>query len=163
MGADQDGCDTKRNPTMTPTMRPATPADLPTILRLLADDPLGKTRETAVEAPYRAAFDAIAADPNQELVVAEHDGAVIGCFQLGFLPGLSRGGAWRAQIESVRIDAALRGHGAGEAMMRWAIDRARARGCRLVQLTTDKRRGDAHRFYARLGFIASHEGMKLEI
>jgi GNAT superfamily N-acetyltransferase len=145
------------------TMRAATAADLPAILRLLADDPLGKARETAVEAPYRAAFDAIAADPNQAMIVAEADGAVVGCFQLSFLPGLSRRGAWRAQIESVRIDSSLRGRGAGQAMMEWAIARARDRGCALVQLTTDKRRGDAHRFYARLGFVASHEGMKLTL
>lgn len=144
-------------------MRTAAAADLPAILRLLADDPLGKTRETAVEAPYQAAFAAIAADPNQDVVVAELDGQVVGCFQLGFIPGLSRRGAWRAQIESVRIDSALRGRGAGQAMMEWAIAKARARGCALVQLTTDKRRPDAHRFYARLGFVASHEGMKLEL
>jgi GNAT superfamily N-acetyltransferase len=145
------------------TMRTATAADLPAILRLLADDPLGKNRETAVEAPYRAAFDAIAADPNHEMIVAEADGIVVGCFQLSFLPGLSRRGAWRAQIESVRIDSSLRGQGAGQAMMEWAIARARDRGCALVQLTTDKQRGDAHRFYARLGFVASHEGMKLAL
>ncbi|WP_342236030.1 GNAT family N-acetyltransferase [Inquilinus sp. OTU3971] len=144
-------------------MRTAEAADLPAILRLLADDPLGKTRETAVEAPCQAAFAAIAADPNQEMVVAELDGRVVGCFQLSFIPGLSRRGAWRAQIESVRIDSALRGRGAGQAMMEWAIAKARARGCALVQLTTDKRRPDAHRFYARLGFVASHEGMKLEL
>ena len=145
------------------TMRAATTADLPAILRLLADDPLGKNRETAVEAPYRAAFDAIAADPNQEMIVAEADGAVVGCFQLSFLPGLSRRGAWRAQIESVRIDSSLRGQGAGQAMMEWAIGRARDRGCALVQLTTDNQRADAHRFYVRLGFVASHEGMKLAL
>ncbi|HEY9345885.1 MAG TPA: GNAT family N-acetyltransferase [Inquilinus sp.] len=144
-------------------MRTAEAADLPAILRLLADDPLGKNRETAVEAPYQAAFAAIAADPKHEVVVAELDGQVVGCFQLSFIPGLSRRGAWRAQIESVRIDSALRGRGAGQAMMEWAIAKARARGCALVQLTTDKRRPDAHRFYARLGFVASHEGMKLEL
>jgi GNAT superfamily N-acetyltransferase len=148
---------------MDVTMRAAEAADLPAILRLLADDPLGKNRETAVDAPYQAAFAAIAADPNQEVVVAELDGRVVGCFQLSFIPGLSRRGAWRAQIESVRIDSALRGRGAGQAMMGWAIARARTRGCALVQLTTDKRRPDAHRFYARLGFVASHEGMKLEL
>ena len=145
------------------TMRPAATADLPAILRLLADDPLGKNRETAVETPYALAFAAIAADPNHEMVVAELDRRVVGCFQLSFIPGLSRRGAWRAQIESVRIDSALRGRGAGRAMMEWAIARARERGCALVQLTTDKRRPDAHRFYARLGFVASHEGMKLEL
>lgn len=148
---------------MDVTMRTAVAADLPAILRLLADDPLGKARETAVDESYQAAFAAIAADPNHEMVVAELDGRVVGCFQLSFIPGLSRRGAWRAQIESVRIDSALRGRGAGQAMMTWAIARARARGCALVQLTTDKRRPDAHRFYARLGFVASHEGMKLEL
>ncbi len=152
---------------MDVTMRPAEAGDLPAILRLLADDPLGKNRETTVkagvEAPYQAAFAAIAADPNHEMVMAELDGRVVGCFQLSFIPGLSRRGAWRAQIESVRIDSGLRGRGAGQAMMEWAIAQARARGCALVQLTTDKRRPDAHRFYARLGFVASHEGMKLEL
>jgi len=148
---------------MDVTMRTAVAADLPAILRLLADDPLGKARETAVDESYQAAFAAIAADPNHEMVVAELDGRVVGCFQLSFIPGLSRRGAWRAQIESVRIDSALRGRGAGQAMMDWAIAKARARGCALVQLTTDKRRPDAHRFYARLGFVASHEGMKLEL
>ncbi|WP_437376180.1 N-acetyltransferase family protein [Inquilinus limosus] len=148
---------------MDVTMRAAEATDLPALLRLLADDPLGKNRETAVEAPYQAAFAAIAADPNQKLVVAELDGRVVGCFQLSFIPGLSRRGAWRAQIESVHIDSALRGRGAGRVMMEWAIARARERGCALVQLTTDKRRPDAHRFYARLGFVASHEGMKLEL
>jgi GNAT superfamily N-acetyltransferase len=148
---------------MDVTMRPAEAGDLPAILRLLADDPLGKNREAAVEAPYQAAFAAIAADPNHEMVVAELDGQVVGCFQLSFIPGLSRRGAWRAQIESVRIDSALRGRGAGRTMMEWAIAQARTRGCALVQLTTDKRRPDAHRFYARLGFVASHEGMKLEL
>ncbi len=135
---------------MDVTMRAAEAADLPAILRLLADDPLGKNRETAVDAPYQAAFAAIAADPNQEAVVAELDGRVVGCFQLRFIPGLSRRGAWRAQIESVRIDSALRGRGAGQAMMGWAITRAQ-RELRPGQLTTDKRRPDAHRFGARLG------------
>lgn len=148
---------------MDVTMRTAVAADLPAILRLLADDPLGKARETAVDESYQAAFAAIAADPNHEMVVAELDGRVVGCFQLSFIPGLSRRGAWRAQIESVRIDSALRGRGAGQAMMDWAIAKARARGCALVQLTTDKRRPDAHRFYARLGFVDSHEGMKREL
>jgi GNAT superfamily N-acetyltransferase len=148
---------------MDVTMRPAGAADVPAVLRLLADDPLGKNREAAIDAPYQAAFAAIAADPNHEVVVAELDGRVVGCFQLSFIPGLSRRGAWRAQIESVRVDSALRGRGAGQAMMEWAIARARERGCALVQLTTDKRRPDAHRFYARLGFVASHEGMKLEL
>ena len=123
---------------------------------------LGRDREQAVVDPaYEAALDAISGDPNNRLLVVEEAGAVVGCFQLTFIPGLGRGGAWRAQIESVRVAGSRRGRGTGAAMMRWAIERGRERGCALVQLTTDKRREDAHRFYRRLGFEASHEGMKL--
>lgn len=146
------------------TFRPATESDLPAIVAMLADDALGAAREDTSEplAPgYRAAFAAIAADPNQMLVVGERDGAVVATMQLSFLPGLSHKGAWRGQVEAVRVAGALRGHGIGEAMMAWAIARCRDRGCRQVQLTTDKSRKAAHRFYERLGFKASHEGMKL--
>jgi GNAT superfamily N-acetyltransferase len=138
--------------------------DLPAILTLLADDMLGATRDRAdgeSDPAYRAAFQAIEADPNQMLLIGEWAGAVIACLQLSYLPGLSNRGAWRAQVESVRVAAQLRGQGIGEQLMGHAIDLARRRGCRVVQLTTDKRRHDAHRFYERLGFIASHEGMKL--
>jgi GNAT superfamily N-acetyltransferase len=146
--------------------RAATAEDLPAILAMLIDDELGKLREdpgTPLNPAYLAAFEAITRDPNQLLAVADRDGQVVGCFQLSFLPGLSHRGAWRGQIEGVRIAASERGSGLGKAMMEWAIAQCRARGCRMVQLTTDKRRHDAHRFYARLGFVASHEGMKLEL
>jgi GNAT superfamily N-acetyltransferase len=151
---------------MTMIFRPATTADLPAILAMLIDDELGKLREdpgTPLNPAYLAAFEAITRDPNQLLAVADRDGQVVGCFQLSFLPGLSHRGAWRGQIEGFRIAASERGSGLGKAMMEWAIAQCRARGCRMVQLTTDKRRHDAHRFYARLGFVASHEGMKLEL
>lgn len=145
-------------------IRDAGAADIPEVVAMLADDMLGRDREAAIVDPaYLAAFAAIEADPNNRLLVAVQAGELVGCFQLTFIPGLGRGGAWRAQIESVRVTAARRGHGTGAAMMRWAIEQARERGCTLVQLTTDKRRGDAHRFYGRLGFEASHEGMKLAL
>ncbi|MFY1585986.1 GNAT family N-acetyltransferase [Micromonospora sp. WMMD734] len=146
------------------TLREAVRADLPAILALLADDVLGRAREHhTVDAAYERAFDAITADPRNQQLVAERDGEVVGCFQLTYIPGLGRHGAERALVEAVRVRADLRGQGVGEAMMSWAIDRARERGCGLVQLTTDKSRADAHRFYRRLGFVASHEGMKLPL
>ena len=150
----------------SPTMRRAVLADLPAIVAMLADDPLGSTREDArlpLAKAYLAAFAAIEADPNQLLAVAESDGAVIGTLQLTFLPGLARKGAWRAQIEAVRVRADQRDAGIGQAMFEWAIAEAQARGCNLVQLTTDKSRPDAHRFYERLGFVATHEGYKLAL
>ncbi|WP_299131657.1 GNAT family N-acetyltransferase [uncultured Amaricoccus sp.] len=143
-------------------IRDATLADLPAVVAMLADDMLGAARETGVvDEAYLEAFRAIQAEPNCRELVAVLDGAVVGCFQLNFLPGLGRRGAWRAQIEAVRVAQGRRGRGVGAAMMAWAIARARERGCILVQLTTDKRRHDAHRFYRRLGFEATHEGMKL--
>jgi ribosomal protein S18 acetylase RimI-like enzyme len=146
--------------------RRATAADLPAIIALLADDPLGRLREGDASPPdprYVAAFAAIDADPNQLLAVVERDGEVIGCLQINFIRGLSRLGMWRGQLESVRIAAGHRGGGLGRAMIEWAIEQSRARGCGLVQLTSDKSRSDALRFYASLGFRASHEGMKLEL
>lgn len=134
------------------------------ILGLIAEDQLGAARERPDDlAPYLAAFDAIAADPDNRLLVWEEGGEVLGCLQLTFIPGLSRRGAWRAQIEAVRVARARRGGGVGARMMQAAVALARERGCSLVQLTTDKRRPEAHRFYARLGFVASHEGMKLPL
>jgi len=151
-------------------LRPAARADLPAILRLLADDQLGSSREDAADqAPYEAAFDAIDADPAHLLLVgdlAPEDGSgsrVVATFQLSFLPGLSRRGSWRAQLEAVRVAGELRGQGVGAAMVDWALAESRRRGCSLVQLTTDKSRTSAHRFYERLGFTASHEGMKLSL
>jgi len=147
-------------------IRPATREDVPTIVRLLADDPLGATRERygdPLPDAYWAAWGAIEADPNQLVIVAELVGAVVGVLQLSCIPGLTRLGMWRAQIEGVRIDRTRRGAGIGEILVTWAIGEARRRGCGLIQLTTDKSRPDAHRFYERLGFVASHEGMKLTL
>jgi GNAT superfamily N-acetyltransferase len=144
-------------------VRRATAADLPAVVALLADDPLGAARETADLAPYEAAFAAVDADPAHLLVVAEDGGTVVGTLQLTFIPGLARGGTLRAQVEGVRVAAALRGRGLGAALLGWVADEARRRGATLVQLTTDKRRTDAHRFYERLGYVASHEGFKLEL
>ena len=146
--------------------RAATTDDLPAIIALLMDDELGKLREdlgTPLNPRYLQAFEAIARDPNQLLAVAEQDGLVVGCLQLTFIPGLSHLGMWRGQIEAVRVASSLRGSGVGRAMLSWAVEQCRARGCGLVQLTTDKRRTDAHRFYESLGFEASHEGMKLSL
>jgi GNAT superfamily N-acetyltransferase len=146
--------------------REAVAGDVPAIVVLLAADVMGKTREVVsdpVDPRYYAGFNAVAADPNQMLAVAEQDGRVIGCLQLNFLPGLSRLGGWRGQIEGVRVAAETRGGGVGRAMMEWAIAQCRARGCDLVQLTTDRRRDDAQRFYLGLGFEASHIGMKLSL
>ena len=112
---------------------------------------------------YSLAFEAIAADPNQLLIAAECDGALIGCLQLTFIPGLSNRGAFRGQIESVRVARGSRGSGIGHAMVAWVIAECRRRGCRTVQLATSKSRVDAQRFYASLGFKASHEGMKLAL
>lgn len=145
-------------------IRRATEADVPAIVALLADDELGATRESPDDlTPYRAAFAAIDADPSEFLAVAVRQGEVIGTLQLSMLPGLSRKGAFRAQIEGVRVASTIRGLGLGETLMRWAIDQARACGCVLVQLTSDKARADAHRFYERLGFTATHEGYKLPL
>jgi len=140
--------------------------DLPVLVGLLADDRLGAGREAPAGelAPsYVEAFHAVAADPNQYLAVMTDGPQIVGMLQLSFIPGLSRQGAWRGQIESVRVAAGRRGERLGERMLTWAIDQCRARGCRLVQLTTDKSRADAHRFYDRLGFVASHVGYKLEL
>jgi GNAT superfamily N-acetyltransferase len=143
--------------------RGAVRAELPVIVAMLTDDSLGASRESADDPGYAAAFDQIEADPRNALIVADRGGEVVGTMQLTYIPGLSRRGAERLQIEAVRIRADQRGRGLGREMIGWAVDQARARGCRLVQLTTDKRRGDAHRFYASLGFTASHEGMKLPL
>ncbi|TBY85683.1 GNAT family N-acetyltransferase [Rhizobium leguminosarum] len=139
-------------------------SDLAAIVRLLGDDDLGGAREIVsdpVDARYLSAFAAIEADANQLLAVAT-DAAdqVVGSLQLSFLPGLSRTGMWRGQIESVRVARDLRGSGLGAQFIEWAIAQCAERGCGLVQLTSDKARQDAIRFYGRLGFVASHEGLK---
>lgn len=144
--------------------REAVRADLPAVIALLADDVLGKARDfTQVDAAYERAFADISADPRNFLIVAEQDGDLIGCLQITYIPGLGRHGAERSLIESVRVRSDRRGQGLGRELMVWAIDQARQRGCALVQLTTDKSRTDAHRFYLNLGFTASHEGMKLPL
>ena len=146
--------------------RAATREDLPAIVDLLADDDLGSTREDTSQPLNPAYVDAFAAlddDPNQLLAVAVVDGHIVGCLQLSFIPGLSRLGAWRGQIESVRVAADVRAAGHGRALIEWAIEECRRRGCRLVQLTSDKSRTDALRFYEALDFVPSHEGLKLVI
>jgi GNAT superfamily N-acetyltransferase len=151
----------------TVVLRRAEAGDIPAIVGLLAADQLGATRDgvnTAQDlAAYQAAFRAIDTDPAHVLLVAQAGQQLAGTLQLSFIPGLARRGALRAQIEAVRVHESYRSHGLGGAMMGWAIEEARRRGCGLVQLTTDKARPDAHRFYERLGFVASHEGMKLRL
>jgi ribosomal protein S18 acetylase RimI-like enzyme len=144
--------------------RAAEESDLPAIIELLADDPLGAARESAgttVAPQYRAAFEAISADPNHQLLIADLSGAVAAVLQLSFLPHLTYEGGWRAQIEGVRVAPALRSRGVGRALMEEAVSRAEERGCHLVQLTTDRRRPEALRFYLDLGFQATHDGLKL--
>jgi GNAT superfamily N-acetyltransferase len=138
--------------------------DVAAIVALIADDQIGQDRDGGDLAPYVEAFAVIDADPSQLLVVVtDAPGAVVGTLQLTFIPGLARRGALRAQIEGVRVSQQLRGQGIGGELLAWAIDEARRRGCALVQLTSDKRRQEAHRFYRRLGFIASHDGFKLRL
>ncbi|MFI9393268.1 GNAT family N-acetyltransferase [Streptomyces bauhiniae] len=145
-------------------IRPAASDDIPAIVAMLADDPLGAQRESPDDlTPYLAAFERLDTDPNQHLVVAVRDGRVIGTLQLTIIPGLSRKGATRSLIEAVRIHADERGSGLGSELIQWAVDTSRRLGCHLVQLTSDKTRTDAHRFYERLGFTASHEGFKLSL
>jgi ribosomal protein S18 acetylase RimI-like enzyme len=160
------------------TVRPARRDEVPAIVALLADDPLGRERETAGDPlpdAYWRAFDEMAAQTGNLLFVAERPaerprevidaapGDIIGCLQLTIIPGLSRRGTTRAQIEAVRVSAGARGSGVGEQMVRHAIEVARAAKCGLVQLTSDVSRTDAHRFYERLGFIASHVGFKFAL
>jgi ribosomal protein S18 acetylase RimI-like enzyme len=138
--------------------------DVPVIVALLADDPLGAKREDVADlAIYERAFDEVAAQPGNMILVADRAGEIIGCLQFTIIPGLSRRGAKRGQIEGVRVAADSRGLGLGERMLRHAIDLARDAGCALVQLTSDNSRADAHRFYERLGFVASHAGFKLDL
>ena len=148
------------------TFRAAEKADLIKLVQMLADDPLGAQRENAklpLSKDYHDAFAQIDKDPNNELIVAEQAGQIIGMLQLTFIPSLTHQGAWRCLIEGVRIESQPRGQGLGKQMFQWAIDRAKQNGCLLLQLTSDKQRPDAIRFYQSLGFIASHEGLKLII
>jgi GNAT superfamily N-acetyltransferase len=149
-----------------PRFRPAVRADVDAIVRLLADDVLGSTREEYIlplPTRYFTAFEAIERDPNNELIVVELGGRIVGVLQMTYIPYLTYRGSWRAQIEGVRVDSSLRSSGIGRKLFEWAIARAREKGCRMVQLTSDKSRPDAIRFYESLGFTASHEGMKLHL
>lgn len=144
--------------------RPATIADVEPIVEMLADDPLGEKRENAVKPlpkSYYNAFQHIVEDPNNELVVAECDNKVVGVLQLTYIPYLTYQGSWRALIEGVRVHKDYRSKGIGKELFTWAIERAKMKPCKIVQLTSDKSRPDAIRFYEGLGFKASHEGLKL--
>ncbi|KRC87347.1 GNAT family acetyltransferase [Terrabacter sp. Root85] len=145
-------------------IRPATRDDVPAIVAMLADDPLGAAREDLGDPQtYDAAYDRVVADPGQHLVVAERDGSVVGTLQLTVIPGLSRRGATRSVIEGVRVSRDERGTGLGTELVTWAVEESRRLGCTLVQLTSDASRTDARRFYERLGFVASHVGFKLAL
>lgn len=145
-------------------IRPAVVDDLPTIVGMLADDPLGATRESPDDlTPYVTAYERLASDPNQHLVVAVREGKVVGTLQLTIVPGLSRKGATRSIVEGVRVHADERGSGLGTRFIEWAVEESRRQNCQLVQLTSDATRTDAHRFYERLGFTASHVGFKLQL
>ncbi|WP_410582425.1 GNAT family N-acetyltransferase [Amycolatopsis sp. lyj-108] len=144
-------------------IRQARREDVAAIVGMLADDQIGSTRDSADDlTPYLKAFEEIDADPAQLLIVADDGGEAVGTLQLSIIPGLARKGALRGQIEAVRVRASHRGSGLGGDLMRWAIDESRRRGCALVQLTSDVKREDAHRFYERLGFEATHTGFKLK-
>lgn len=146
--------------------RIATEQDLDRIVEMLADDALGSKRERyeqPLPVSYKKAFQAISTDPNNELIVACNGNEIIGVLQITFTPYITHQGGWRATIEGVRTLSSERAKGIGTELIRWAIERARERGCHLVQLTTDKQREDALRFYERLGFKASHEGLKMKL
>lgn len=153
-------------PEAAPTFRRARADDVPDIVRLLADDPLGAAREryeNPLPESYARAFRTIEQDASNELVVACRGERVVGVLQLTYIPSLTYQGGWRALIEGVRVDSGERSQGLGKTLFEWAIARARERGCHMVQLTTDKARPDAKRFYESLGFVASHEGLKLHL
>jgi GNAT superfamily N-acetyltransferase len=146
-----------------PVLRPARREDVPALVQLFTDDELGRTRESATLATYLAAFEAIEADPNNTVYVLDSDGEIVGCAQLTIIPGLGRRGMKRALIEAVRVASRRRGRGLGRRLIGDLVTIARERGCGMVQLTSDKRRTEAHRFYGALGFVASHEGFKLAL
>jgi ribosomal protein S18 acetylase RimI-like enzyme len=148
------------------TYRDVTPADLPFIAELGEADTIAAARDPArpgIHEEQQAGLAAIIADPNHRLLLVERDGAPVGSFRLSFIPGVSRQGAWRGQIESVRVAEHMRGQGIGEEMMHWALARCQEKGCGVVQLTSDKQRDAAHRFYKRLGFKPTHTGFKLKL
>ncbi|WP_417900953.1 GNAT family N-acetyltransferase [Bacillus haimaensis] len=148
------------------SFRIAAEHDLDTIVKMLANDPLGSKRERyeqPIPESYKNAFQAITSDPNNELIVACHNNEIIGVQQITFTPYLTHQGGWRATVEGVRTLSTERGKGIGSELIRYAIQRAKERGCHLIQLTTDKQRDDALRFYERLGFEATHEGLKMKL
>lgn len=139
-------------------------SDLPELIQMLVDDRLGSFREDfsdPINPRYLDAFKAIEKDPNNELIVVEWQQQLAGMLQLTYIPYLSHMGSWRCMIEAVRVASHLRGRGFGTQMFQWSIDQARKRGCAMVQLTSNKQRSDAIRFYRALGFVDSHEGFKL--
>lgn len=151
---------------MSVSFRQATANDLPELVRMLADDPLGQKREdstTPLNHAYIHAFEQIDSDPNNQLIVAETRQQVVGMLQLTFIPCLTHTGSWRCLVEAVRIDKNYRNKELGKTLLQWAIHRAQEKGCNLVQLTSDKQRPDALRFYQSLGFEATHEGFKLKL
>ena len=151
---------------MNITIRSAARNDLPAVVRLLASDAITGKRELFSEPllpSYSQAFEEITGDKNNELIVAESDGAIVGTLQLTFIPNITQRGGKRALVEAVFVDAQCRGQGIGKMMMEWAIERARQMDCRMIQLTTNKARPDAQRFYQSLGFVNSHEGMKRQL
>jgi GNAT superfamily N-acetyltransferase len=146
--------------------REATESDLPTIVSMLASDPLGTLRENPAQpnlSAYRDAFTAISSDPNHQLLVADSGGEIVAVLQLSFIPHLTYEGGWRAQIEGVRVSEQIRSRGVGQALLESAIRRAKSRGCHMVQLTTDRQREGALEFYLKLGFEATHQGLKLHL
>ncbi len=152
--------------TETLTFRKATESDLLAIIQMLADDTLGSARESVdsrVSEVYIKAFEKITADTNQELTVVEMNGELVATFHLTFIQYLTHQGGLRAQIEAVRTHSGYRGRGIGKEVFDYAIKRAKDKGCRMIQLTSDKQRPDAIRFYGSLGFKATHEGMKLKL
>ena len=148
------------------SIRKAILDDFDFVVSLISTDPIAGARNPATPDDrnhQRVAFDAILRHADHLLLVAELEREPVGSFQLSFIPGVSRQGAWRGQIESVRIHPEYRNRGFGSAMMEWAVERCRERGCGLVQLTSDRQRHDAHRFYQKLGFLPTHTGFKLRL
>ncbi|WP_329121995.1 GNAT family N-acetyltransferase [Streptomyces sp. NBC_01353] len=145
-------------------LRPATRAELPAVLALLSgEETVVDPDAVVVTTAYERAFAEIDGDPRNEMLVLVDGELVVGCLQATYIPGLGKGGAERALIEVVRVRADRRGGGLGRELMARAVERARARGCALVQLTSNKERTEAHRFYASLGFARSHDGFKLAL
>ncbi|TQV88163.1 GNAT family N-acetyltransferase [Aliikangiella coralliicola] len=146
--------------------RSAIETDLPHLVSMLANDDLGGQREDTsdpINHAYVSAFNSISKDPNNKLVIAENGKQLVGMLQLTFIPNLTHTGSWRCLIEGVRIHQDFRGQGLGTKLFEWAINRAKIKGCNIIQLTSDKQRPDAIRFYEELGFVASHEGLKMKL